>query len=377
MPRMPASRVRFLRWCLPLVVLFATGCAETRYYWQSASGHLQLMRAARPVDDWLADRDTPVELRRRLELARSIRAFAVTELGLPDNASYHRYADLRRRSVVWNVVATPPYSLKVREWCFPVLGCIGYRGYFSEADARAEATALQAEGLEVTVYGVPAYSTLGWTNWLGGDPLLNTFIQWPEVELARIIFHELAHQVVYAEDDTPFNESFATAVERLGSAAWVRHTGSATGLADGEAFDLRRRQFRALTSSTRERLRAVYAPTAGPEASDEAKAAGKARVMQAFRDDYARLRQEWNAYAGYDAWVAGANNASFAAQAAYDDLVPAFEALFEREGQHWPAFYAAVRTLATLPKDERRRQLEALRGGGTQARVGTVSPGSR
>jgi len=204
-----------------LAALCLGGCANLGYYWQSASGHLALMNASRPVNEWLADTATPDTLKARLALSQRIRDFAATELHLPDNPSYRRYADLKRRAAVWNVVAAPPYSLTLHTWCFPVTGCVGYRGYFKEADARAEAARLSALGLEASVYGVPAYSTLGWMNWAGGDPLLNTFMHYPEGELARLIFHELAHQVVYAKDDTMFNESFATAVERLGGARWL------------------------------------------------------------------------------------------------------------------------------------------------------------
>jgi predicted aminopeptidase len=168
-------------------------CADTRYYLQSLGGHLHLLQAARPVDQWLADQEVAPALKQRLALAQRIRRFAVTELQLPDNASYQRYADLQRRSAVWNVVAAPAFSLTLQTWCFPVAGCVTYRGYFSEAAARAKAQELAATGLEVSVYGVPAYSTLGWLNWAGGDPLLNTFIGYPEGELARMIFHELAH----------------------------------------------------------------------------------------------------------------------------------------------------------------------------------------
>ncbi len=178
---------------LLLAAALMSGCAQLGYYWQSARGHLELMSAARPVDRWLSDPATPPALRERLALAQRMRDFSVTELKLPDNASYKRYADLGRRAVVWNVVATPEFSLELKTWCFPVAGCVGYRGYFSEADARAQAQALREQGWETGVYGVPAYSTLGWSNWLGGDPLLNTFIAYPEGELARLLFHELAH----------------------------------------------------------------------------------------------------------------------------------------------------------------------------------------
>jgi predicted aminopeptidase len=365
---------------VPILLALATlaGCADTGYLLQSARGHLEMLRAARPVGDWLADAQTPVDLKDRLRLAGEMRSFAVTELHLPDNASYHRYADLHRRAAVWNVVAAPAYSLKLKTWCFPVTGCIGYRGYFEEADARALAGELGAAGLETSVYGVPAYSTLGWMNWAGGDPLLNTFIRYPEGELARMLFHELAHQVVYVQDDTPFNESFATAVERLGGARWLAARGSEAARQEYAAFDGRRRQFRALLLATRERLEAIYrragtepvpapggqastsAPSVPPIEPTPAEAAAKAEAMQRFRADYAALKASWQGYAGYDAFVERANNASFGVQAAYDGLVPAFEALFEREGRDWPRFYDAVKRLAALPKPARIEALQRL-----------------
>ena len=345
--------------CLLLAgaLLTLAGCADTRYYWQSVSGHVALMQAARPVDDWLRDPQTPPPLRERLTLSQRIRSFAVTELALPDNPSYRRFADLQRRAVVWNVVAAPEYSLTLQTWCFPVLGCVGYRGYFSEAEARVQAAQLQAQGLEVTVYGVPAYSTLGWMNWAGGDPLLNTFIHYPEGELARIVFHELAHQVLYVPDDTTFNESFATAVEQLGGRRWLATQAGEQARQDFAAFEVRRRQFRSLALATRERLRQIYQYAPVDAAGRARQAQDKQTTMADFRASYAALKASWGGFAGYDPWVAQANNASFGAQAAYDELVPGFEALFEREGRDWRAFYDAVRLLADMPPDARRRAL--------------------
>lgn len=345
-----------LRWPGLLLVLALTGCSATTgvgYYWQSVTGHMAVMRAARPVGDWLADAATPAGVRQRLEQAQRMRRFAVEQLALPDNASYTRYADLQRRAVVWNVVAAPPYELTLRQWCFPVTGCVGYRGYFSEADARAFA-ASQASEVEVAVYPVPAYSTLGWTNWLGGDPLLNTFIGYPEGELARILFHELAHQVVYVAGDMVFNESFATAVERLGGERWMVQQADDAIRADYERFDARRRQFRALTRTTRDRLAEAFALE-----DEAAREPAKRAVMAEFRSRYQALKAGWGGYAGYDPWALQANNALFAAQRAYDELVPGFEALFEREGRDFARFYDAVRALAKRPKAERYAALGA------------------
>ena len=340
--------------------LFAlAGCADLGYYWQSASGHIGVMRASRPVPQWLDDPATPPALKAKLELTQRIRRFAVTELHLPDNPSYTGYADLHRGAAVWNVVAAPPYSLTLKTWCFPVAGCVGYRGYYDEAEATREAASQREQGLESTVYPVPAYSTLGWLNWAGGDPLLNTFIGYPEGELARLIFHELSHQLLYVSGDTVFNESFATAVERIGGARWLAAQASDAARAEYAQFDARRQQFRALTLATRRQLQAVYASPAALAQDWPAVEVQKQAAMRDFRDRFATLKADWpaNRRSAYDAWVARANNATFGAQAAYDDLVPAFEALFEREGRDWPRFYAEVRRIAALPKAER---LEAM-----------------
>jgi predicted aminopeptidase len=337
--------------------LCLSGCANLGYYWQSATGHLKMMNAAKPVDDWISDKDAPERLKSRLVLSQRIRAFAVQELKLPDNPSYRRYADLNRNAVVWNAVAAPEYSLTLRQWCFPVTGCVGYRGYFDEAEARAEAAKAATEGFEVNVYPVPAYSTLGWMNWAGGDPLLNTFIYYPEGELARLIFHELAHQVLYAKNDTMFNESFATAVERLGGARWLETQASEAARQDYEQYNGRRNQFRALTLATRKRLEHIYESTDGAERARLKKAA-----MDEFRQQYAKLRDGWGGdptrFRGYDQWVERANNASFGTQAAYDELVPGFEALFAREGRDWKRFYDAAKALAAMTKEERHQRLK-------------------
>ena len=329
--------------------------SQLGYYWQSISGHVQLMQAARPVDDWIADTQTPESLKNRLALSQRIRSFAVSELHLPDNPSYRRFADLRRSAVVWNVVAAPAFSLTLKTWCFPVAGCVGYRGYFAEAEARAEAARLATTGLEVSVYGVPAYSTLGWMNWAGGDPLLSTFIHYPEGELARLIFHELAHQVVYAASDTVFNESFATAVERIGGQRWLQTQADPVARKAYTEFDQRRQQFRALALATRLELADIYKQKEPLGQQTPAQAAMKIIAMQRFKSNYETLKTSWGGFAGYDPWVARANNAAFGAQAAYDELVPAFEALFEQQGRDWPRFYDAVRAIADLPDAKARR----------------------
>jgi predicted aminopeptidase len=331
------------------------GCSTLGYYAQSVGGHLDLIARAKPIDELSADPLTPAQLRERLALAARIRDFAVSELKLPDNRSYRRYSDLGRNAAVWNVTAAPELSLKLQTWCFPVVGCVGYRGYYEQAAAQAEGAALRARGLEVNVYGVPAYSTLGKLEWLGGDPLLNTFIGWSEGELARLVFHELAHQIAYAAGDTQFNESFATAVERIGVQRWLAQHASDDARRAYAAQDARREDFRALTLRWRDRLKAIYD---GPEA-DADKRATKAEAMRELRAEYARLKAErWGGFAGYDGWFERANNASFGMLAAYNELVPQFERMFEREGRDFARFYAAVQRLAALPKAERHATLD-------------------
>ena len=339
------------------VMCAITGCSTAGYYGQSIGGHVALMQQARPVADWLAEPQTDPVLRERLALSQRLRDWAVTELKLPDNRSYRSYAELGRAAAVWNVVAAPELSLTLKTWCFPVMGCVGYRGYFDRAEADALAATLRAEGLEVAVYPVPAYSTLGWTDWLGGDPLLSTFIRWPEGELARLIFHELAHQVVYVGDDTSFNESFATAVERLGGQRWLAERASAPARAEYEVFDRRRRDFRALTLRAR----------GGPAPAVRRRGAGRRRQAPGQGGAHGRaarrLRapQEPTTGAALPATTAGSiapTTPSSACRPPTTNWVPAFERLFEREGRDFDRFYAEVARLAALPKAER---LDTLR----------------
>lgn len=366
MPKRSLALVLIALSATVFIVLSASGCSHLGYYWQNTQGHIAVMNAAKPVQDLLSDEQLPAPLKARLALSQRIRAFASDTLKLPSNASYTRYADLKRSAVVWNVVAAPPYSLQLKTWCFAVVGCVGYRGYYSEAAAKEEAERVKAEGYEVNVYGVPAYSTLGYLNWAGGDPLLSTFIGYPEGELARMIFHELAHQVLYVKDDTMFNESFATAVERLGGKQWLAMHGSEAAQKEYEAFDSKRREFRALTLRTRSRLEAIYKknqPVALVKpalSATDSIAIQKQQTMQQLRDEYAQLKQSWGGFAGYDRFIANANNASLGAQAAYDELVPQFEAVFEKTGKNWTAFYEVIQSIVPLPKDERRRALAAM-----------------
>ena len=336
--------------CAALIAATLSGCAELGYYAQAARGQMSLLADAKPIDRWLSDPEVKEDLKARLKRVREIREFAARELGLPDNESYKRFARLDRAFVMWNVVATPELSLKPESWCFPVAGCVDYRGYYDQREAQIFARQLRDRGLDVRVSGVPAYSTLGWFN----DPVLSTFIHYPEAELARLVFHELAHQVAYAAGDSQFNESFATAVEEVGVERWLQMRGDDEVRSAYIAFQRRREDFLSLLERYRLRLDDLY--QSGRSASE--KRQGKLSLMAAMQADYSSLKEGWGGYTGYDRWFSEPmSNAHFALISTYHDLVPAFRALL-REKQSLPAFYEAVRALARADKTQRRLRLE-------------------
>ena len=360
------------RWCRPegaasawrvsamvaAAALLLPGCSDIEYYWQGVAGQTDLLARAKPITEVIAT--TPDNaLKSKLQRAQEIRAFASRELGLPDNRSYTSYADLGRPYAVWNVFAAPELSLTPRQWCFPVAGCVNYRGYFAEGDARAEAARLKAAGDDVHTSGIPAYSTLGYFD----DPVLSTFVKYREVDLARLIFHELAHQVVYVKDDSSFNESFAVTVEEAGVARWLASEARLRGESEAAALaaDLDRGRelrahFRTLIRTTRERLTALYAS----KATDEEKRAGKAAAFEWLRAGYEEQRAASGGGVSFERWFAGGvNNAGIAAMALYADRVPQFTALLAAENGDLPRFYARVKALAALPPGEREPALVA------------------
>jgi len=332
--------------------LMLSSCSSLSYYSQAAQGQLELLTDSRPIDDWLADPSTKPTLRHRLEAARQIRRYAIQELKLPDNGSYTNFTNIKRPYVLWNVVATPELSLKPMQWCFPVAGCVNYRGYYSKQDAQAYAKQLRKQGHDVEVGGVSAYSTLGWFS----DPLVSTFINYPDAELARLIFHELAHQVVYVPGDSKFNESFASAVEQAGVEGWLERFGNPAMSDAFERYSARKKDFMALLVRYRGELEKNYAS----DRSTDEKRATKTRLFIALKDDYQVLKANWGGYAGYDRFFAEPlSNAHLASIATYNDFVPAFRALLRKE-RNWPSFYKAVNRIAQLDKADRHRVLQKL-----------------
>jgi len=337
---------------LILIILLAMGCADVGYYQQAVSGQWQLLSLRRPLAAVRDDPATPVALRERLVLAETIREFAVRELRLPDNGSYQSYVDLARPYVVRNVFAAPPLSLEPKTWCFPVAGCVGYRGYFDEAGAERTAAELRTAGYDVFIGNVPAYSTLGWFS----DPLLNTFIDWHPGRLAELLFHELAHQRLYVPGDTAFNESFATFVGRLGARRFLIRYASDEDRDYYERLARVRQQFYEVVAPTKAALAALYVS----DLSSAAKREEKARLLAELVARYEALKAgEWEGFNGFDRWFyQDLNNAKLASLRAYTHWVPAFRRLYEDHGEDLERFYIAVEALANLEPVARIAALE-------------------
>lgn len=313
-------------------LLLLQGC----YYGQAIRGQMELLNKREPIDALIADPATPDALRERLELARAIRTFASDELGLPDNASYTTYADLGRPYAVWNVTATKEFSVGPVVWCFPFVGCVPYRGYFNEDAAHAFADKYRESGHDVRVGGVSAYSTLGWFS----DPLLNTMLVRDEIELAAVVFHELAHQQLYVKGDTAFNEAFATVVEEEGVRRWLAAQGRPDAIDEYRARRARSERFAELLRATRNVLRQIFESDSSPEAMR----AAKVIAYDALRTRYRQVRdEEWGGFAGYDRWFERElNNADLAAVGTYNDRAPALRALLESLDYDLDAFYRAA-----------------------------------
>ncbi len=343
------------------VGLLLTGCGQLSYYSQSVRGQLELMGKQRPITEVAGDDTTSVEMRDKLLEVLRIRQFAVDELKLPDNDSYRIYADLQRPYAVWNIFAAPEFSLEPKQWCFLIVGCLSYRGYFDERDARRFAAGLRREGLDVMVGGIRAYSTLGWFD----DPILNTFMDLPRYRLAGLVFHELAHQQLYIDDDSTFNESFATAVQLAGVRRYLQRFGDEQERRAHELAMARQVEFLSLVSATRAKLQQLYQYPMPPEKMRIAKQA----QIEELRLGYDRLRDSWGGYAGYDAWFArDLNNAKLAAVATYQRYVPAFELLLQQQQGRFDLFYREAKALGSFPLDARRKHLDALAAEATSGR---------
>ena len=336
-----------------LVFPMLAGCSSLGYYGQSVHGQLGVMAASRPIDEIIVDPDTPESVRSRLEALPLLRQFATTDLALPESSSYRLYADVKRDALVWNVVAAPVDSLTPRRWCYPVIGCANYRGYFNQQAAQEFAAGLGAEGWDAAVEPVPAYSTLGWFN----DPLPSTVIDWPLAEIAGLLFHELAHETLYVKGDSAFNEAYATVVEEEGVRRWLSRYGDQQQRDEHALRQRRRRELLQLLAGTRGQLRRLYATDL--ERADLLQK--KADTFRRLQLAYIELKQDWGGYSGYDRWFnRPLNNAHLASINTYHALVPAFRVVLHRAGGDMAAFHASCARLAEKPEAERKLLMDAL-----------------
>lgn len=347
---------RFLKRGLLLALLVAAvwvgSACSVGYYSQAVGGHLKLMRAREPINELLADEKTDGELRAKLQTLVDARKFAIERLSLPDNDSYKTYAATGKRYITWNVVASKEFSLSAQTWCFPVAGCVSYRGYFAEEDAIEFAEELKEQNFDVSIGGATAYSTLGWF----ADPVLDTMLRGSDMRYVGILFHELGHQVLYVKDDSSFNEAFASFVEQEGVRIWLEDRGQADRIALYDAFLARSDGFNALLKQTRGELVALYKEKIDTDVMRQK----KAEVFDRMRQRYEELKTSWDGYNGYDGWFKRElNNARLISVSTYQRFIPAFEAMYREAGEDLPAFYELAKSVSQLPAKQRREKLKS------------------
>jgi predicted aminopeptidase len=336
---------------IPFLLLLC-GCADLDYYWHNSSGHLALMNQRVYIDDLLAEETLDSRLRERLLLVREIRRFSIDELDLPANGSYLSYVELQKPYVIQNLFAAPEFSTRLRQWCYPVIGCASYRGYYDEARLLAYAEELKSKGLDVYVAGVPAYSTLGWFD----DPVLSSFLYWPDYRLAGLIFHELTHQRIFVDDDTTFNESLASAVQQAGTELWLQSRNQRADLEEFSRWLAYRDDVMALITATRARLAAIYEA----DIDDADKRLRKARQFEVARSEHDEIAARHGISGGFGPWFAGElNNARIGSVVAYNSRLQAFLHILERQEYNFPAFYDYVDSIAELDRGDRDRCLDA------------------
>ena len=331
--------------------LLLSGCATLSWYGQAARGQLDLLAKRESIDSLINDPATDPELAERLESVLEMRAYAHDELGLPDSRSYRHYADLERPAAVWNVIAAPADSVEPLTWCYPIVGCLAYRGYFDLQRARSYAEELAGEGLDVAVRPAVAYSTLGWF----ADPVLNTMLAWDEARLAGFIFHELTHERLFVPGDTAFNEAYATLVERVGVRRWLTARGRPDALQAWEDGQAQQARFIAHLLTARRALAELYASDLEPDELRERKQARFDELRVELEALDARLPA-----LDLSAWTERRlNNAHLALVATYESGVHAFEqALVDCDGR-LDCLHERADVLASADPAERARFLRA------------------
>jgi len=342
-----------MRWIISIpLLLFLVGCADTGYYWHNANGHLAVMNQRTDIDELLADDQLDSELRQRLQLVQEIRRFSIERLELPANDSYASYVELDQPWVVQNIFAAPEFSTRLYEWCYPVIGCASYRGYYDEARMLAYSDELKSRGFEVYIGKVSAYSTLGWFD----DPVLSSFINWPDFRLAGLLFHELTHQQIYIDNDTTFNESLASAVQQVGTELWLKSRNQIDQLERLTAWSRYRDEVIKLIGSTRERLSKIYAG----DSDDVGKRESKARIFTEARNAHADIAARHEIKNGFTHWFAGElNNARIGSVAAYNSLTPAFINMIRAYELDFAKFYEYAEDVGDLEPPARNSCLQA------------------
>ena len=338
-----------MRIALVLACLLWTSACETfEFYRQAVAGQMTILSRREAIAKLIAAPDTAPALRERLEKVRQILRFARDHLALDTGGRYESYVRIQGDFVVWNVFATPEFATRPTQWCYPLIGCASYRGYFDRTNATRYAQRLAATQHDTAVGGVAAYSTLGWFD----DPVLSTFVDWSDAELAGLIFHELAHARLFVAGDTAFDEAFASFVERRGVAEWLAANGDDAQI---ERTDRRWREsdrFVAFLLAWRDELQRLY----DQPYNDDARRLLKFDLLSALETCYRANRASF----GDQDWFFSRmpNNARFVPLAAYNELIAGFDAVFRQGDGDWPVFYARARDLGRLPMDERTADLK-------------------
>jgi len=338
---------------LQLILLANTGCGTIAYYSQAIKGQCQMLCCHQSVRKIAKDNTKPAKLRKQMQLVLNLREYAHSKLGMNPGENYLRFKRLNRKFALWVVYAAPEFDTRLKSWWYPVAGRFTSRGWFSEKAARRYAESLAAQGLDVHVGGAPAYSTLGWFD----DPVLDTFINYSESDLAELIFHELAHGRFFLAGDATFNESFATATARAAVFKWLKDNRDTDAHDRYRAECLRHDTFIKLVLETRQKLDAIYISGV----SEEMMRTQKVITIENLRNQIDRLHDEDPEYSRLARWAKRPlNNANLAAIAVYNQNVSAFSRMHERNDRDFRQYFEAVESLAKIPKTERELILKEL-----------------
>ena len=338
------------RYIIVLFLVICSGCSSITYYSQSIAGQTEIWMRQKPIDDLLAEPDLDPQLKNRLELVKAIRQFSITELGLPDNESYLKYADLQRRFVVWTIYATPRYSLTPQTWCYLVVGCLRYKGFFNEKTAMNEVVKLRKQGLDVYMGGVTAYSTLGWFS----DPVLNTMFNWSDIELTKVIFHELAHQLLYIKNDTVFNESFAETVAIIGIRKWLEQQNNEELRIKFEKHRAIQQLFNKLVFKYKGKLQKLYQS----DLTETVMEKEKSEIFMALQNEYDQEKINWQSIT-YDSWFENnLNNAKLASVLTYYEYVGDMLAIYEKSARQIDRFFVIMKQLSRCEQSNRIRLIK-------------------